>query len=134
MLMSASPTHRPSSRTFSAIPAIPSGIQVAVLEISGMPTALRAVIEDIMVECIATQSCLEIPGADPLEAHWCTRWRRDVVSDAALVAGAGELGSAGCSVGVGCREVLTGTPAEIAALAERVGALADRYGFTARVG
>lgn len=99
-----------------------------------MPTALRPVIEDIMVECIATQSCLEIPGADPLEAHWCTRWHRDVVSDAALVAGAGELRSAGGSVGVGCREVLTGTPAEIAALAERVGALADRYGFTARVG
>ncbi|QCB28902.1 hypothetical protein [Corynebacterium endometrii] len=112
----------------TAVPVIPAGIEVVVLEVSGMPTFVRPRIERAMVDCLVSESYLSIPGADPLEASWCTRWRRDAVSTRALALGVG-----GQRGGLSCREVLTGTPGEIEALRERVAALAERYGFNAGV-
>ena len=112
----------------------------AVLEISGMPRSLRPAIERAMARCIRSESEFIVPGDDPLTAQWCTRWRRDplwdvgsmnadntITTDAANVV-KGETANAGCT-GIGCQQVLTGTPSELEALGRAVEMLAGEYGF-----
>lgn len=100
-----------------------------VLKISGMPRSLRPAIERAMDRCIHTESEFIIPGDDPLNAQWCTRWYRDEISFAALARGEGQQTKGG--VGIGCHQVLTGTQAELDALDTTVRYLAQRHGFTA---
>ncbi|MFH6889918.1 hypothetical protein [Corynebacterium aurimucosum] len=112
----------------------------AVLEISGMPRSLRPAIERAMARCIRSESEFIVPGDDPLTAQWCTRWRRDplwdvvsmnadntITTDADNVV-KGEAANAGCT-GIGCQQVLTGTPSELEALGRAVEMLAGEYGF-----
>ena len=107
-------------------------VVTGVLKISGMPRALRPEVERAMDRCIRTESEFIVPGDDPLTAQWCTRWYRDEISMEALVYG--EAAGVGAeSVGIGCRQVLTGTEVELAALDSAVGYLARRYGFSATV-
>lgn len=103
-----------------------------MLQISGMPRSLRPAIERAMARCIRSESEFIVPGDDPLTAQWCTRWRRDPVWD---IVGAGtdnaasrEAANAGCA-GIGCQQVLTGTPSELEALGRAVEMLAGEYGF-----
>lgn len=85
----------------------------AVLEISGMPAALRPTVESAMVVCIPSPSELHASGSDLLNARWFTAWRRDPYT----------LGL------VECREVITGTPQELDKLRTLVENLADRHHF-----
>ncbi|AKE39614.1 Hypothetical protein NG00_01508 [Corynebacterium camporealensis] len=85
-----------------------------VLHIEGMPRTLRPVIERAMYRCIATESVFVVPNDDPLTAQWCTRWYRE-------------------GAGIGCRQVLTGTAAELRALNSAVSVLAGEYGFSGKV-
>ena len=111
-----------------------------MLEISGMPRSLRPAIERAMARCIRSESEFIVPGDDPLTAQWCTRWRRDplwdvvsmnadntITTDADNVV-KGETANAGCT-GIGCQQVLTGTPSELEALGRAVEMLAGEYGF-----
>ena len=112
----------------------------AVLEISGMPRSLRPAIERAMARCIRSESEFIVPGDDPLTAQWCTRWRRDPLWDVVGVkadnvakgetdnAANREAANAGCT-GIGCQQVLTGTPSELEALGRAVEMLAGEYGF-----
>ncbi len=101
-----------------------------VLIIESMPATLRPVVEDLMVECLRSESTWVVPGDDPLTAQWCTRWYKDWpgLDLAALAAGHSTV-----KPGVGCRQVVTGTSAELRALEHRVVELASRYGFAARL-
>lgn len=103
----------------------------AVLQISGMPRSLRPAIERAMARCIRSESEFIVPGDDPLTAQWCTRWRRDPVWDVVGVGGdnaeSAAVGNAGA--GIGCQQVLTGTPSELEALGRAVEMLAGEYGF-----
>lgn len=96
----------------------------AVLQISGMPRSLRPAIERAMARCIRSESEFIVPGDDPLTAQWCTRWRRDPVWDVVGI----KDDNAGCT-GIGCQQVLTGTPSELEALGRAVEMLAGEYGF-----
>lgn len=87
----------------------------AVLTITAMPTRLRMAVEDALVTCVPSESQLYVPGADPLTAAWCTQWRPEARGLA------------------GCRQVITGTEAELADLAVRLGELAWIGGFEASV-
>ncbi|HIX79943.1 MAG TPA: hypothetical protein H9978_08455 [Candidatus Corynebacterium faecipullorum] len=104
----------------------------AVLEISGMPRSLRPAIERAMARCIRSESEFIVPGDDPLTAQWCTRWRRDPLWDVVGIKAdnvdKGEADNAGCA-GIGCQQVLTGTPSELEALGRAVEMLAEEYGF-----
>ena len=102
----------------------------AVLEISGMPRSLRPAIERAMARCIRSESEFIVPGDDPLTAQWCTRWRRDSVWDpmSGRALGSAAAANAGCT-GIGCQQVLTGTPSELEALGRAVEMLAGEYGF-----
>ena len=100
-----------------------------VLHIEGMPRRLRPVIEQLMVSHLPTPATLTIPGEDPLEANWCTRWYRCAVDNILFLPGVSD----DAATGVGCRQVLSGEPAELAALGEAVMDLAHRYGFSARL-
>lgn len=102
----------------------------AVLQISGMPRCLRPAIERAMARCIRSESEFIVPGDDPLTAQWCTRWCRDADWDP--VSGK-TLGGTARGVGIGCRQVLTGTPSELEALGRAVEMLAGEYGFRAVV-
>lgn len=69
----------------------------AVLEIEDASPRVRRVVERAMVDCIPSVSALVIPGQHVEDAHWYTRWIRT-------------------PSGVSCREVITGTSEELAAL------------------
>lgn len=101
-----------------------------VLRIEGMPAFLRPRVEALMVDCLRSESTWVVPGDDPLTAQWCTRWYKDWPGNdlVALLAGRAEG-----RPGIGCRQPLTGTAAELARLASELGALARAYGFTACV-
>ncbi len=86
-----------------------------VLIIESMPVGLRSVVEDLMVDCVRSDSDWSLSGADVLTAQWFTHWYRQWPGR------------------IGCRQVLTGTRAELGELHERVSALALNYGFSARV-
>ncbi|MCH6197537.1 hypothetical protein MHT86_08520 [Corynebacterium mastitidis] len=86
-----------------------------VLTIERMPIALRAGVEALMVLCVPSQPLAALPGADPLSAHWCTRWER---------AGRGLTG---------CREVLAAPRAELRRLAAALRERAEAEGFYASV-
>ena len=104
----------------------------AVLQISGMPRNLRPAIERAMARCISSESEFIVPGDDPLTAQWCTRWHRDPVWDPLsgrvpdnVDKGADNAGG----LGIGCQQVITGTPSELDALGRAVEMLAGEYGF-----
>ena len=105
-------------------------VGTAVLQISGMPRALRPAIERAMARCIRSESEFIVPGDDPLTAQWCTRWRRDADWDP--VSGK-KLGGERARGGIGCHQVLTGTPSELEALGRAVEMLAGEYGFQGAV-
>ena len=107
-------------------------VVTGVLKISGMPRSLRPEVERAMDRCIRTESEFIVPGDDLLTAQWCTRWYRDEISMEALVYCAA-AGIGAKNVGIGCRQVLTGTEMELAALDSAVSYLAQRYGFSATV-
>ena len=96
----------------------------AVLQISGMPRSLRPAIERAMARCIRSESEFIVPGDDPLTAQWCTRWRRDPLWDVVGI----KADNAGCT-GIGCQQVLTGTPSASNSLGRAVEMLAGEYGF-----
>lgn len=104
-------------------------VRTAVLTIVGMPRTLRPAIERAMARCITTESEFIVPGDDPLTAQWYTRWYRDMPGDAELA----RVATGTLPVGIGCRQVLTGTHEELAALGRAVELLAGEYGFNARV-
>src|SRR5690625_906789 len=112
-------------------------VQTAVLRVSGMPTRLRPAIERAMVQCISTPSEYVVPGDDPLTAQWCTRWYRDTGFDddlATLAEFPGvELPGRRAEKCVGCRQGITGTAHELRARNSVVAALAEEFGFSARV-
>ncbi|OFN34216.1 hypothetical protein FQN05_00145 [Corynebacterium aurimucosum] len=105
----------------------------AVLQISGMPRSLRPAIERAMARCIRSESEFIVPGDDPLTAQWCTRWRRDPLWDVVGIkadnAANAAKGVDNTGVGIGCQQVLTGTPSELEALGRAVEMLAGEYGF-----
>lgn len=87
----------------------------AVLAIDGLPRSLRMHVEQLMVECIPSPAELYVPGVDPLTAAWCTRWERSS-SDRRKVA---------------CRQVLTGSLAELKLFDARLAELAGECGCQA---
>ncbi|OFP30962.1 hypothetical protein [Corynebacterium sp. HMSC068G04] len=105
----------------------------AVLQISGMPRSLRPAIERAMARCIRSESEFIVPGDDPLTAQWCTRWRRDPLWDVVGInddnAANAAKGVDNTGAGIGCQQVLTGTPSELEALGRAVEMLAGEYGF-----
>lgn len=107
MMMTAPSTcrHRPADA--------PVPLVHAVLRIAGMPVRLRRDVEALMVEHLPTQGSWAAPGTDPLEADWCTRWRRE---------GAGRTG---------CRQVLTAPAAELRAFDRALRGLAEAASFDA---
>lgn len=114
----------------SAQAAATCAVQPAVLHISGMPIRLRPVVEDAMVRLVPSESGFVVPGDDPLTAQWCTRWHKDLPGDN-LYALYGA--SQHVPAGVGCRQLITGTDSELAALRAELCQLAERYGFTVRL-
>lgn len=92
-----------------------TGVCYGVLAIEAMPRAMRPRVESLLVECLLSQPLAALPGTDPLEAHWCTRWRRDGMGT------------------VCCREPLTATREEFDRLGRAVSALAQAEGFSASV-
>lgn len=122
-------------KTTAAEPSAPvRPITSGVLIIESMPARLRPRVEELMVTCLPSASTWEIPGDDPLTAQWCTRWYKDWPGQdlAALAAGTGSDFDA-VPPGIGCRQVLTGTHAELHALETAVRDLAQRYCFSARL-
>lgn len=117
----------------SPVGVVADGMTSGVLIIESMPTHLRSAIEEAMVECLQSESTWVVPGDDPLTAQWCTRWHKDWPGTDMVSLAAGCVPETRVAPGIGCRQVLTGTAAELRALEERVQALALRYGFTARL-
>ncbi|QGU01636.1 hypothetical protein CKALI_03775 [Corynebacterium kalinowskii] len=89
----------------------------AVLRIDDLPRRLRPVVEELMYAYIPSASELEIPGIDPLEATWFTRWERS-----ADVAGA-----------VSTRQVITGLDSELADFGAALDKLRATTGFSAEL-
>ncbi|QNE89925.1 hypothetical protein H0194_02500 [Corynebacterium incognita] len=102
-----------------AEPAVTTG----VLTVRGCPKRLRPAIERAMATCVRTESRFVVLGDDPLFAQWHTRWWKDRCA----------AGSTAKGVYVACRQVLTGTPAELDNLRVVVETLADEFQFTASV-
>lgn len=86
----------------------------AVLSISAMPVALRPAVEECMYRCIPSSPELEIPGIDPLDANWFTRWQR-------------------CTEGLSTRQVLTGYVSELEEFSRQMGELSCIFGFKYRL-
>ena len=86
--------------------------RIAVLHVSGMPRACRPRVEQAMLDVITSE-----PGADVLDATWCTRWQRSGVA-----AGA-----------VDCRQVLSGTDEELDIFSGVMSLMAGEHGFQAYV-
>ncbi len=96
---------------------LPTTARTAVLSIAGLPCELRWAVETAMVEAIPSESELYTPCADPLTADWCTAWQRDRdVFDYAAVT---------------CRQVITGSDEELAALDCELTALIAAHNATA---
>ncbi|MCZ9308229.1 hypothetical protein ACUY3K_05910 [Corynebacterium uberis] len=71
-------THpRPDTTDLPTGPWAPPGARMAVLCISGLPNGARRDVESLMLDYLDEQCQWVLPGADPLEASWCTRWRRE---------------------------------------------------------
>ncbi|WP_296133047.1 hypothetical protein ACKFRM_06420 [Corynebacterium sp. YSMAA1_1_D6] len=120
------PAHPPVLSAAEEWPNRASGeVCTAVLQISGMPRTLRPAIERAMARCIRTESEFIVPGDDPLTAQWCTRWHRD--------GGWDPVSGRTTPAGIGCHQVITGTPSELDALDSAVGLVAGEYGFHAAV-
>lgn len=83
----------------------------AVLCINDLPRRYRLDVEELMYRLIPSTSELEIPGCDPLDATWCTRWER---SGPGLVA---------------TRQVITGLDVELAEFGEALAQLQHQVGF-----
>lgn len=96
-----------------------------------MPVRLRPVVEDLMARVIESESEFVVPGDDPLTAQWCTRWHKDYPGDNIVALAAGRATGTPC--GVGCRQVLTGTRAELVAFAAEMSQLARAHGFSAQL-
>lgn len=96
-----------------------------------MPVRLRPVVEDLMARVIVSESEFVVPGDDPLTAQWCTRWHKDHPGDNIVALAAGRATGTAC--GVGCRQVLTGTRAELEDFAAQLAQLAHAYGFSAQL-
>lgn len=101
----------------------------AVLQISGMPRNLRPAIERAMARCISSESEFIVPGDDPLTAQWCTRWHRDPLWDVVGIKADSAAPDNAGGLGIGCQQVITGTPSELDALGRAVEMLAGEYGF-----
>lgn len=101
----------------------------AVLQISGMPRSLRPAIERAMARCISSESEFIVPGDDPLTAQWCTRWHRDPLWDVVGIKADNAAPDNAGGLGIGCQQVITGTPSELDALGRAVEMLAGEYGF-----
>src|SRR5699024_10451900 len=112
-------------------------VQTAVLHVSGMPTRLRPAIERAMVQCISTPSEYVVPGDAPLTSQWRTRSYRDhgySADIATLGAFTGvDVPQPGAEKCVGCLQVVAGTAHELRAPDSVVSALAEEFGFSARV-
>ncbi|AZA11858.1 hypothetical protein CGERO_07795 [Corynebacterium gerontici] len=72
--------------------------QVAILHIDDLPTYLRADVEKQLDATLKSEPMAALPGTDPLDITWCTRWER-----------------AGHRL-VRCRQPLNGLEGEFAAL------------------
>ncbi|AWB81492.1 hypothetical protein C3B44_03260 [Corynebacterium yudongzhengii] len=93
--------------------------QHARLTVSGLSLRLRPVIERAQVICLRSEPTAALPGTDPLEADFFTRWHRDRTADGQR--------------GVRCQQVINGTAAEIDALRRVVTDIAAEAGFYADV-
>lgn len=91
----------------------------AVLTVTGLPARMRPVIERALVVCLRSEPPAAPPGTDPVTADFFTRWTRDI--------------TLGGGYGVRCRQVVTGTSAELDALQRVVSELAAENGFHAEV-
>ncbi|AGF73015.1 hypothetical protein [Corynebacterium halotolerans] len=94
--------------------------RTAVLTVSGMPKTLRPRIETAMVVCVPSEPELSAPTEDPFTASWFTSWWRDRPAERAREDG----------VLLECRQVLTGSAAELDRLRIVVEGLADEYCFS----
>lgn len=142
--MSSAPMSPAPALAGAGASAVEEGsMRTGVLKISGMPRRLRPAIERAMATCLVSDSCLCIPGDDPLTAQWCTRWYRDCLMPQSFtdweqqgrmggVVAEGASASA-AKAGIGCHQVLTGTAAELRALNAVVETLAGEFGFQGRV-
>lgn len=102
----------------------------AVLTITGLPVRLRRVIERALVICLRSDLPPAPAGTDPLTADFFTRWTRDSApTDSAATDAAAPAGGAT----VRCRQVVTGTEAELKALRRVLGELAADNGFRAQL-
>lgn len=121
--------HTMTEHHIGAAPAA-APITSGILTIEAMPSRLRPVVEQLMVDCLRTESTWVVPGDDPLNAQWCTRWHKDWPGEdlASLAAGTARL-----PAGIGCRQVLTGTHSELEQLSRALAQLAENYCFSARV-
>jgi len=91
--------------------------RIAVLHVNGMPRAYRPRVEQAMLDVITSEPMSAAPGADVLDATWCTRWQRSGVT-----AGA-----------VDCRQVLSGTDEELDIFSGVMSLMAGEHGFQAYV-
>lgn len=96
-------------------PPAPLDTHSAVLTVSALPRALRAHVERAMAVCLRSEPAEAPTGTDPLAAEWFTRWERDRGVEKHYA--------------VRCRQVITGTQAELRALERVLGGLAAEHGF-----
>lgn len=89
----------------------------AVLSVDALPRTLRPAVEELMYRHIPSVSELEIPGIDPLEATWFTRWERSPAMPGTL-----------CT-----RQVLTGLNDELSAFSAALDALRRTHSFDAEL-
>ncbi|MDO4631778.1 MAG: hypothetical protein Q4A82_05775 [Corynebacterium sp.] len=91
--------------------------RIAVLHVHGMPRVCRARVEQAMFDVITSEPMLAAPGADALEASWCTKWQPSCIANGA----------------VDCRQVLSGTGKELDIFSGVLDLMAGEYGFKAYV-
>ncbi|AIT61542.1 hypothetical protein [Corynebacterium doosanense] len=97
----------------------PPATRTAVLSVSGMPRELRSHVERAMESCLRSEPAQVPPGTDLVAADWFTRWERDRTEELFYA--------------VRCRQVLTGTVAELEKLDHTLQSLADDHGFQATI-
>lgn len=85
----------------------------ARLSVTGLPVALRPVVESAMAVCLATPGAPVPPGTDPLTADWCTNWRRSTAVPRA----------------VDCDQPLSGARREFLRLSRLLEGLGETHGF-----
>ncbi|AJK69367.1 hypothetical protein [Corynebacterium marinum] len=117
---SSVPDHPWETPDAPAYPAFASDVaRTAVLNITGMPCAVRSRVETAMVVCIPSDSEISYADADPLTAEWFTAWRR--------------CDDAGDGPRIACNQLITGTDEELCRLRTVVENLARNHGFTAEL-